>query len=121
MTPVKPSAQASLSRRISLFGNPTKTGILTALALLNESYPRELARLLNVSLSAVQVGVDSLERQGVIATRRVGTERRVALDRRYPGSRELKDLLFKLLDAQPSLVESIRATRRRPRRRRKPL
>lgn len=111
----------SLRRRAALFGNPTRTAVLTALALLDEAHARELARLTGVSLSSVQAAVAALEGEGVVATRRLGSERRIALNPRYFAHEQLKELLFKLVDAQPELVAAIREARRRPRRAGKPL
>jgi DNA-binding transcriptional ArsR family regulator len=111
----------SLGRPLKVFGNPTRTGVLIALALLDESYPRELARLLKTSLSAVQLAVRGLEREGVLATRLLGSERRVTLNPRFYAYAPLKELLFKLSEGQPVLIDAIRATRRRPRREGKPL
>ena len=50
----------------SPFGGETRTRLLVALRLLDESYPRELARLLGVSLSSVQQAVRGLERDGLV-------------------------------------------------------
>ncbi|HLI95776.1 MAG TPA: helix-turn-helix transcriptional regulator [Candidatus Baltobacteraceae bacterium] len=111
----------SLRRRAALFGNPTRTAVLTALALLDQTHGRELARLTGASLSSVQAAVARLEREGAVATRRLGSERRIALNPRYFAHAELKELLFKLVDAQPELVAAIREARRRPRRVGKPL
>jgi DNA-binding transcriptional ArsR family regulator len=104
-----------------LFGNFTRTGVLIALAVLEESYPHELARLLERSLSTVQSAVDALEREGIVATRRPGIERRVVLDRRFFAATQLRALLLELARGQPALIERIRSLRRRPRRRGKPL
>jgi DNA-binding transcriptional ArsR family regulator len=113
--------EAPLRRPLKIFGNPTRTSVLIALAWLEESYPRELARLLGSSLSSVQLAVRGLEREGVIATRRLGTERRVTLNPRFYAHTVLKDLLFKLSEGQPALMDALRGSRRRPRRQGKPL
>jgi len=41
----------------SPFGGQTRTRVLLALRLMGESYPRELARLLDAPLSVVQKGL----------------------------------------------------------------
>lgn len=110
-----------LRARPRLFGNPTRTAILMLLVELEESYPRELARLVSASLSSVQLAVDGLEREGIIATRRIGSERRVSLNPRFFAYRQLKDLLRKMADSEPEIGQTVRAIRRRPRRRGKPL
>ena len=58
--------------------------------LLGQTYPRELARLLNSSLSATLKGVASLERDGLVAGR--------------------------LVEAAPDLDAKVAEFRRRPRR-----
>ena len=49
--------------------------MLLALQLLTESYARELARLLEISLSSVQKALQSLERDGLVAGRAAGRTR----------------------------------------------
>ncbi|MGZ3497918.1 MAG: hypothetical protein ACXWNK_14455 [Vulcanimicrobiaceae bacterium] len=113
--------QRKLAGQLRLFGSATRTGVLIVLALVDESHPRELARILNASLSSVQLAVDGLEREGIVATRRLGSERRVTLDPRFYGAKALKDLLLKLSDGQPHIIDAVRSVRRRPRRRGKAL
>jgi len=103
-----------------LFGSRRRTEILVMLALLEESYPTEIARLLAASLFSVQTIIDSLEREGVLATRLMGRSRRVSLDPRFYAHRELRDLLLRFAEAEPLLRQAAAARRSRPRRRRKP-
>ena len=49
------------------------------LALLGESYPTELSRLLDAPLVSVIKILNGLELDGVVATRRLGRVRRVSL------------------------------------------
>lgn len=105
----------------ALFGNPTRTRILFVLSLLGESYPRELARIIEAPLSAVQKAIDRLETEGVVASRRIGVERRVTLNPRYPFVKDLQSLLFRWAQADTPIVEATRSLRRRPRRRTKSL
>ena len=104
-----------------LFGSRTRTRLLVALALLEESYVSELARILDTQRFSVQQMVESLEDDGVLATRMIGNVRRVALDPRFYGFSEFKDLLLKLGLAMPDLDKAISSIRRRPRKRGKPL
>lgn len=90
-------------------------------ALLGETYPTELARLLEAPLYSVQTIVDALDREGVMATRLVGHSRRVSLDPRYFAFRELRELLLRLAEAAPELREAAARRRSRPRRAGKPL
>lgn len=110
-----------LTPGFALFGNPTRSGILVLLALLGDSYPRELARLLGTGLFGVQSAVDALEREGAISTRLVGRTRRVALNPRFYGADELQQLLLKVSAGRRELLDAAASVRRRPRRRGKAL
>ncbi len=100
-----------------LFGTQRRTEVLTATALLGESYPRELARVLNAPLFSVQRAVDALEVEGVIAGRLIGRERRVTLNPRYFAINELKPLLARLAQVDGQLRSAAESLRRRPRKR----
>lgn len=104
----------------SPFGPQTRTRLLVALSLLDESYPREMARLLGVSLSAVQKALASLERDGLVAVRSVGRTRVARIDPRYFARQELLAYLERLAEADPDLARSVSSLRRRPRRTGKP-
>ena len=58
--------------RSSPFGGQARTQVLVALRLLDESYSRELSRVLNRSLTGVQMALRGLERDGLIAARTAG-------------------------------------------------
>ncbi len=66
-----------------MFGSRRRTEVLILTALLGETYPTELARLLGAPLYSVQTIVDALDREGVVATRLIGRSRQVSLDPRY--------------------------------------
>ena len=108
-------------KRQGLFGSRRRTEILVTIALLGETYPSELARLLKAPLYSVQNIVAALDLDGVVATRISGGSRRVSLDPRYFAYAELKDLLLKLADAEPGLRAVAASRRSRPRRAGKPL
>jgi hypothetical protein len=91
------------------------------LALLEESYPREMARLLGAPLLSIQRIVDDFEREGLLATRLVGNQRRVTLNPRFYGIKPLKELLLSLAQGAPELQNIVGSLRRRPRRRGKKL
>ena len=103
-------------RESKLFGSERRTQVLLLLALLGESYPGELTRLLGAKKAAVLYIVDGLEAEGVLASQRLGRTRKLTLDPRYYAAKELKALLIPLAEADPAL-RKIAATRRgRPRR-----
>jgi DNA-binding MarR family transcriptional regulator len=90
------------------------------IAVLEESYPAQLARLLGKSVSAVQRILDRLEREGLVASRPLAV-RRVTLNPLYPAAKELKALLLRLAAGYPEYGRIKESLRRRPRRRGKPL
>src|SRR5437762_5349492 len=98
------------------FGSLTRTRVLLALHLLGESYARELARLLDLSLSGVQRALQSFERDGMVAARAAGRTRLYQLDPRAFARRELERYLDRLLEAETELRERGARLRRRPRR-----
>jgi DNA-binding transcriptional ArsR family regulator len=100
----------------SPFGSRTRTRVLLALELRGESYPREIARLLGVSLSVVQKAIRSLELDGLIAGRSVGRTRVYALNPRYFAAAELRSLTRRLSDLDDDLRRAVGALRTRPRR-----
>lgn len=99
-----------------LFGSRRRTEVLILTALLGETYPTELARLLGAPLYSVQTIVDALDREGVVATRLIGRSRQVSLDPRYYCQKELKALLLRLSQGEPALQHAAASRRSRPRR-----
>lgn len=85
------------------------------LALLEETYPTELARLLDAPLYSIQTILASLEDQGVVASRKRGRMRMVSLDPRYYAFEELQDLLRRMARAEPELEDAAGERRSRPR------
>jgi hypothetical protein len=111
----------ALRRGPAIFGSSRRTEVLVLLALIEESYPREMARLLEAPLISVQSIVDGLERAGLATTRLVGNQRRVTLNARFHGIAELKALLLRVSQAFPEIRNVVDHLRRRPRRRGKRL
>jgi DNA-binding transcriptional ArsR family regulator len=105
----------------SPFGGETRTRVLLALSLLGESYPRELSRVLDATLSGVQRALQSLELDGIVAGRSVGRTRVFQLDPRYFARDALKQFLRRLAEPEVGLQKQVAALRRRPRRTGKPL
>jgi DNA-binding IclR family transcriptional regulator len=104
-----------------LLGGPRRTQVLVLTALLGETYPTELARLLQAPVYSVQRIVDGLDKAGVFATRLSGRTRRVSLDPRFFAFKELRQLLLRLAEASPELQELAVRRRSRPRRAGKPM
>jgi len=105
-----------LNRDSKLFGSERRTEILLLIALLEETYPGELTRLLDAKSAAVRYVIDGLEDQGIIASRQLGRTRRIALDPRYYAAKELRALLIKQAEADPRLRALAGKRRARPRR-----
>lgn len=105
----------------SPFGGQARTRVLIALRLVDESYPRELARLLEVPLAGVQGALRGLERDGLVAGRTAGRTRLVRLNPRYFAREELQRYLLALAGADAALERRVNALRRRPRLAGKPL
>jgi DNA-binding transcriptional ArsR family regulator len=105
----------------SPFGSRARTQVLLMLQLLSESYPRELARLLGLSLSGVQKALGSLERDGLVAARAMGRTRLYRIDPRAFARQELARYLDRLLEPETELRTRAASLRRRPRRTGKPL
>jgi DNA-binding transcriptional ArsR family regulator len=100
----------------SPFGGQSRTAALLALRLLEESYPRELARVLDRPLSGVQMALRGLERDGLVAARLAGRTRLYRLNPRYFARDELQRYLLRLADADAALRARVEQLRRRPRR-----
>src|SRR5215471_5576207 len=105
----------------SPFGSRTRTRVLVALRLLEQSYPRELARFLGTPLSVVQKGIRSLEADDLVAGRSFGRTRIFQLNPRYFAATEVQTLLNRLIEANVDLRRRAAKLRRRPRRTAKPL
>src|SRR3989442_10340150 len=94
-----------LVSRSSPFGGQTRTLVLLALSLLEESFPRELARLLEVSLNGVQQALRGLERDGLVAARLAGGTRPYRLNPAFLAREEVQDFLQRLAQAGTQLME----------------
>ena len=105
----------------SPFGGQTRTRALVALRLLEESYARELARVLSAPLSGVQMALRGLERDGLVAARAAGRTRLFRLNPQYFARDELQRYLLRLADAEGTLQDRVVRLRRRPRRTAKPM
>lgn len=97
----------------SPFGSQARTRVLLALSLTAESYPRELARLLDVPLFSVQKALASLERDGLVTNHTLGRTRLYSLNPRYLASRELREYLERLAGREFELRRKIGALARR--------
>jgi len=105
----------------SPFGSQSRTRVLLALRLLADSYPRELARVLELPLLSVQRALQGLELDGLVAGRSAGRTRLYRLNPRYFASDALQQFLLRLSEPELELRRRVESLRRRPRRAGKPL
>jgi DNA-binding transcriptional ArsR family regulator len=99
-----------------LFGSRARERVLKLLGLLERSYPRELAVVLGEDLSVVQRTANDLERDGVLASRLMGRTRIFELNRTYQHYAQLRELLVRMGQSDPEIVEAAQRLRQRPRR-----
>ena len=104
----------------TLFGTKMRTALLMLIAVLEETYPAELARHLGTSISSVQRTLDKVEDEGLIATRPL-VVRTVTLNPLQPAAKELRALLLRLAEGYPVYRQIKESRRLRPRRRKKHL
>ncbi|MGH9867245.1 MAG: hypothetical protein ACREAA_03650 [Candidatus Polarisedimenticolia bacterium] len=95
--------------------------MLLALSLLEESFPRELSRVLQVPLFGVQQALRGLDVDGLVAGRSAGRTRLYRLNPQYFARRELREYLRRLAEPEEELLERVGTLRKRPRRTGKPL
>jgi hypothetical protein len=101
--------------RSSPFGSESRTRVLQALHLMSQSYPRELARVLDLPLSTIQGALLGLERDTLVVARSVGRTRLFTLNPRYFASQELRRYLAKIVEPEDALRGKLARLRRRPR------
>ena len=104
----------------ALFVTKMRTALLMVVAVLEETYPAELARYLGSSISSVQRTLDKIEEEGLVATRTL-VVRTVMLNPLFPAGKELRALLLRLAEGYPEYRRLKESRRLRPRRRNKRL
>jgi len=97
-----------------------RTRLLLLVAILEETYPAELAKFTSTSISSIQRTLDLLEREHLIASRQ-RVVRTVTLNPAYPAAKELLAFLLRVAEGYPQYQHIRDSLRRRPRRRTKAL
>lgn len=108
----------------SLFGNPVIEKILFTILKNEETYASKLSRNFEVSLFSFQVALDRLESGRVLMSKKVGKTRLYSFNPRYPFLSELVIFLEKAYSFLPDRIRFQyyeKITRKRPRRKGKPL
>ncbi len=106
----------------AIFGNRTAPRLMLYLLHYGEVYPTGAARDLGLSLSPVQRQLEKFENAGLLISKLVGGTRVYSFNPKHPATERLKELV-RLFYESMSLQEreSMFKTRRRPRRRGKPV
>ena len=105
-----------------LFGTINKEKVLLYVYAREEGYPREVAKYYDIDLKTIQNQFEKLELGGVLYSRMVGRTRLYTFSPRFVFLSELKQMLEKALSFYPEDErERLLMTRRRPRRKGKPL
>ena len=105
-----------------LFGTINKEEVLLYVYARQEGYPREVAKYYDIDLKTIQNQFEKLELGGVLYSRMVGRTRLYTFNPRFVFLSELKQMLEKALSFYPEDErERLLMTRRRPRRKGKPL
>lgn len=105
-----------VSQSKGLFGSRIRERILKLLGLLERSYPREIAAILDEDLSVVQRGMNDLERDGILASHLAGRTRLFELNRTYQYYTPVRELLVRMGQTDPETVQAAQRLRQRPRR-----
>ncbi len=105
-----------------ILGSVSSERVLVFILARDEGYAREIARFFETDLDPIQKQLEKLEFGGVLVSRTAGRTRLYMFNPRYPFLKELRNLLEKALSFYPEEVhERLVMSRRRPRRRGKPL
>jgi len=105
-----------------ILGSISSERVLMFLFARDEGYAREIARFYETNLDPVQKQLSKLENGGVLVSRTAGRTRLYTFNPRYPFVDELKALLDKTMSFyRGDLRERLIMSRRRPRRKGKPL
>ena len=105
-----------------VLGSVSCERVLMFILARQEGYGREIARFFDTDLTPIQKQLDKLELGGVLVSRTAGRTRLYEFNPRYPFLEEIRNLLQRALSFYSEEErEQLLMTRRRPRRRGKPL
>jgi len=105
-----------------LLGSKNRERVLLFLYSRDQGYAREIARFYKTDLSQIQKQLERLEIGNIIYSKTLGKTRVYSLNPRYPFLEELQALLEKVLSFYPvEEREKLTLSRKRPRRKGKPL
>jgi hypothetical protein len=105
-----------------LLGSTNAERALLYLLVREQGYASEIAEYFDTDLYGIQKQLDKLENGGVLISHKAGKTRLFTISPRYAFIKELRLLLEKALTYYPiDEQDRLRITRRRPRRKGKPL
>jgi len=105
-----------------LFGSRNRERVLQYILAREEGYAKEIADFYKVSLDPIQKQLERLEIGGILASQTVGRTRLYRFNPRYAFLKELTALLEKAREYYPDKEsERLLKSRKRPRRKGKPL
>jgi hypothetical protein len=105
-----------------LLGSDSSERVLVFILARDKGYASEIARFFKTELYSIQRQLDKLERGSVLISEVAGRTHLYQFNPRYPFLPELRALLNKALSYYPEdQKERLLMSRRRPRRRGKPL
>lgn len=105
-----------------ILGSTNCERVLLFLNAREAGYAREIARFYATDLAPIQKQLEKLEAGNVLVSKLLGRTRLYEFNPRYPFLSELQNLLNKALQFYPSTEkERLTMTRKRPRRKGKPL
>jgi len=108
----------------ALFGGRNVEKVLFFLLMNEHCYGQQLARVFQQALSPFQKVLDRLEAGGILVSFLIGKTRSYEFNPRYPFLKELKTFLAKAYEFLPQEQKDLffeKKTRKRPRRKGKPL
>ena len=106
----------------AILGSSSSERALMFILAREEGFAREIARFFETDLTPIQKQLEKLEAAGILVSRVAGRTRLFSFSPRYPMIDELRALLEKTLQFYPDdLRERLLMSRRRPRRKGKPL
>lgn len=106
----------------TIFGNQTAAKIMLYLFHYGEAYAHGVSRDMNITLSQVQKQFDKFESAGILVSKKTGTVRIYQFNPKLKVVTKIKELIEAFYEAIPlEEREKLFITRRRPRRRGKPV
>ncbi len=106
----------------ALFGNRSAAKLMLYLFHYGEAYATGMAKDLGTALSPIQRQLDKFEVAGLLISKMVGNTRIYSFNPKQPATKKLKELIQVFYEAMSvDEREQLFSTRRRPRRRGKPV